>query len=908
MKTGAGGPADRDRRAFELFQAALALGHSEVEAFLERECGDDAALREQVEDLLAIDLEGSTAPLEEVVAEAIELESGSLESIDALPLEIAGYRRTGILGEGGMGVVFRARSDHPRRDVALKVARTGLSGKPARARFEREIELLGQLEYPGIARLYDAGHVSAGGLEVPYFVMELVDGVPLDAWVARAEPDLTARTRVLARIAKIVAHAHERGIVHRDLKPQNVLVDGSDQPHLIDFGIARALHGDLGFTSTMTLQGEFVGTPTAMSPEQVEGDPSRIDARTDVYALGALAYQVLAGRPALDLVGRSLPAIARAVLQEEPEPLGRVDPALRGDLETIVGKALDKDPAQRYANAGELAADLERTLRHEPIAARPPSPCDRAVKFVKRHTGLTVGVGLALVALAAGTAVSMNQARRASARATEAERNLLSARQTAAVVFEMLKASNPAFSSGPAGSRDALDRASSMVGEVHDPGLRAPLLVQIGVTYLMQQRPDRARPLLEEAEALLAGGAANLLDEDARSLFGSLGGLAHEEKRHADAIAYFERAAEFDREGEDLAPELNLIRTRLETGQVIEARAAFDSLPLSCGPVVDGAHQGCPRHQTTLAVLRTRILDGEGELEQAIAAGFEALELFERTDRLGGFQHQDLLRVLPRLLARGGRHLEAVPLLEELLAYEKERDGPDALSVARTLTYLQEVEPDPLASYEWGQEALAVYRRAEVHSSNFGVALSNQAGYAERLGLAEEGLALRFESVAVLRDCIDPVPSSTARAERDLARTLRRNGRIDEALEYFEASLRHYRAEGPPDLLGSALVDLGATLLDAGRAADALPLLREGGAVRAEILDADDWRLASTRGLEGYALFQLGRLDEAGRILEVVQGQLERALPAHHPRVTIGRGHLEELERARSDSATQDGD
>jgi WD40 repeat protein/serine/threonine protein kinase len=395
--------ADRVQR---LFDQAVLLPPQQRAAFLETACAGDPYLRAEVESLLACDAEdvGNEGLLRSPLVRVPKDEAGRMKgesdsSLTRPPSSFPGYRILRLLGQGGMGAVYEAEQVHPHRVVALKVIRPGLVSPALLKRFAHEADILGRLHHPGIAQIYEAGVAEDGQ---PFFALELIRGLPLDEYARRENLSTAARLELVARVCDAVQHAHEQGVIHRDLKPGNILVDGSGQPRVLDFGVARATGADLLTSMDRTRTGQLVGTLSYMSPEQVAGEPTALDQRSDVYTLGVVLYELLAGRLPYLVKDVPLPEAVRLIQEQEPSRLGSINAHLRGDVETIVAKALEKDRARRYASAAELAADIRRHLHSEPIRARPPSALYQLRKFARRHKSLVGGVAATVGALVLG--------------------------------------------------------------------------------------------------------------------------------------------------------------------------------------------------------------------------------------------------------------------------------------------------------------------------------------------------------------------------------------------------------------------------------------------------------------------------------------------------------------------------
>jgi predicted Ser/Thr protein kinase len=382
--------------------------------------------------LLAMALEPASGTSDDLPTFTTSTGSGSNASGSPAPAQIARYRILRLIGEGGMGAVYEAEQEHPRRTVALKIIKPGLATPELLRRFEQEAQALGRLQHPGIAQIYEAGTADTGFGPQPYFAMEFIRGRSLKDYVEEHHLDTRQRLEMFARIAEAVHHAHQRGLIHRDLKPGNILVDEAGQPKILDFGVVRVTDSDAQATM-QTDVGQLVGTLAYMSPEQVVADPLELDTRSDVYALGVILYEMLAGRLPYT-ISKKLHEAIRAIREEDPARLSSINRTYRGDIETIVAKALEKDKSRRYGSAAELAADIQRYLNDEPIVARPPSTSYQLQKFAYRHKALVFGIAavfLVLVVGIAGTTLQAVVAGRERDRAAAAEQTATQERDRA---------------------------------------------------------------------------------------------------------------------------------------------------------------------------------------------------------------------------------------------------------------------------------------------------------------------------------------------------------------------------------------------------------------------------------------------------------------------------------------------
>ena len=393
--------SQRFQRIEELFNRTLELTQAEREAFLRAECGDDKTLLADLHDLIAAD----EAPTFTVLEETAELASSL-----ALPpgTQIGPFQIVRQLGEGGMGTVYEATQKRPQRTVALKTLRAGADSPKARRRFEYESDILGRMQHPGIAQIFEAGTYRTGQREVPFLAMELLaDASALDDYVERRASGLNETLRLFVDVCDAVQHAHQHGVLHRDLKPSNLLVDKEGRVKVIDFGIAMAIDTEEIRRTLRTETGIILGTLAYMSPEQLEQDASPPDARTDVYSLGVLLFQLLTGKlphkldtlpvaTALNVIHtRDMPHLEAYGLRDGTTP--------PRELDWILQKATEREVELRYQSVTELAADVRRFLEEKPLEIGPPSTAYRLRKFVRRHRAIAYGGALALFALMTGT-------------------------------------------------------------------------------------------------------------------------------------------------------------------------------------------------------------------------------------------------------------------------------------------------------------------------------------------------------------------------------------------------------------------------------------------------------------------------------------------------------------------------
>ncbi|MDX2199197.1 MAG: serine/threonine-protein kinase [Phycisphaerae bacterium] len=638
----------RHARISELFLEAIDLDPASRNDFLDKACADDPAVRAEVEELIRRD--SATAVVDQPLPQNTNIVAMLRSAADApraMPKSIGHYEIIDVLGRGGMGTVYRARQTNPSRVVALKVVNPGLWSDSASRRFQFEAEFLAKLHHPNIAQVYEAGSAEMMGMSVPFIAMELVEGVRLTEFVHQRKLGVRDRLRLLLNVCDAVQHAHQRGVIHRDLKPANIIVDAGAQPKILDFGVARLDAANAGDALTAhTATGELVGTLPYMSPEQVAGKPHDVDTRSDQYALGVIAYELLTGHLPLN-VNVSMADAIRVIRDDEPARLGTLNRVYRGDVETIIGKALAKDKDRRYPSVADFAADINRYLRNEPIVARPASLAEQLGKFTRRHRALVIGVAATMAALTIGvigTTYGLLQARAerddAVAARLSAEKQTNIAKAVNRFMSRMFDSANPLgedLNPNPNLTvRELLERESAKLDDAfpNQPLLEAHVRVTVGVAFRNLSRLDEAERHLSRALQLFERDPEASGHDVARAMR-EMAGLALE-RGDADAgIRLFREALEKERAASGPDHWGTAISEGRLAAALIQAEKLDEVEPLlqHCIRICEAtegeeAAEGHASALHNLAYLRRKLGDNESALQLYEQARTRVIELY----------------------------------------------------------------------------------------------------------------------------------------------------------------------------------------------------------------------------------------------------------------------------------------
>tara|TARA_R110002072_G_scaffold42064_13_gene118257 strand:- start:44984 stop:48424 length:3441 start_codon:yes stop_codon:yes gene_type:complete len=851
-------------RARSLFEAALALPEADRHGYLAKQCIDDPELEQLVLRLLS---QASMATAESPIR--------SKHTVSLAPgARVGSYTIISPIGEGGMGVVYRALQLHPEREVALKLIQPGALSERMLRRFELETEVLGRLKHPGIAQIYDAGTQQGPAGAQPYFAMELVDGLPLNEYIFKKKLDTRGRLDLMAKICDAVEHAHQKGVIHRDLKPANILVSADGQPKILDFGVARATESDLQSVTMQTDIGQLVGTIPYMSPEQVLGDPAQLDTRSDVYGLGVVLYELLSGQLPYQLPEHMIHEAVRVIREVDPTRLSSLNTRLGGDVEIITGKALEKDKDRRYQSASGLASDIRHYLADEPIVARPASRSYQIRKFARRNRVLVGGVAATVLVLLLGligTTYGLVQA--------EAQRAEAVASQHAAELAQQAEAEARVETERRAQELQLVaDFQSEQLAGFDADAMGLSLRHGLGekLVALGERRgfdEAQAETMQAEYESLVSGADFTGLALDALDEHIFTPSLEAIETQFADQPLVEARLL------------ATLGRTMRDAGLLQQATRPFaNALQIR-------RHELGDDHPDTLTSIGNMgsLFQDQGMFTEAESFCRKALE---GRRRVLGNDHQDTLISINRM----GLLLRSLGRLNEAVTYSREAmvgnqrvlgdDHPSTLASINNMGLLLSSQGKLAEAEFYYRKALEGSRRVLGNDHPSTITYINNIGifYQSQGKLADAQPYLR-EAMEGNRRVLGDDHPNTMGSINNMGLLLSSQGKLAEAEPYYSEALEGYRrvlGTAHPDTL-SSINNMGTLLFWQGKLAEAQPYLREALEGRRRVLGDDHPDTLASINNMGLLLSSQGKLAEAEPYYsEALEGS-RRVLGDDHP-------------------------